>query len=111
MENKFKGRLKGISSVELKKKLDEGAPPFILDVRTPDEFETLRLGIGETLIPIGELRDRLDDLPQNKDREIVCYCKLFLRGYEAAILLEAAGGRNVRVLEGGVMAWPFRREK
>jgi NADPH-dependent 2,4-dienoyl-CoA reductase/sulfur reductase-like enzyme/rhodanese-related sulfurtransferase len=111
MENKFKGRLKGIGSLELKKKLDEGAPPFILDVRTPDEFETLRLGIGETLIPIGELRDRLEDLPQNKDREIVCYCKISLRGYEAAILLEAAGWRNVRVLEGGVMAWPFRREK
>jgi NADPH-dependent 2,4-dienoyl-CoA reductase/sulfur reductase-like enzyme/rhodanese-related sulfurtransferase len=111
MENKLKGRLKGIGAIELKKKLDEGAPPFILDVRTPDEFETLRLGIGETLIPIGDLRDRLEDLPRNKEREIVCYCKISLRGYEAAILLEAAGWRNVRVLEGGVMAWPFRREK
>ena len=71
----------------------------------------MRLGIGETLIPIGDLRQRLHDLPADKDREIVCYCKISLRGYEAAIQLQAAGWKNVKVLEGGVMAWPFGREK
>jgi rhodanese-related sulfurtransferase len=34
-----------------------------------------------------------------------------LRGYEAALVLEAEGYKNVTVLEGGVMAWPYRREK
>jgi NADPH-dependent 2,4-dienoyl-CoA reductase/sulfur reductase-like enzyme/rhodanese-related sulfurtransferase len=111
MENKLKGRMKGIGPVELKQELDRGKTPFILDVRTPGEFDMMRLGIGETLIPIGELRQRLDDLPQDKDREIVCFCKISLRGYEAAVLLQAEGWRNVRVLEGGVMAWPYRREK
>ena len=71
----------------------------------------MRLGIGETLIPIGDLRRRLEDLPADKNREIVCYCKISLRGYEAAVLLESKGWRNVKVLEGGIMAWPFRREK
>ncbi len=111
MENKLKGRMAGIGPVGLKQELDQGKIPFMLDVRTPEEFDMMRLGIGETLIPIGELRERLDDLPQDRDREIVCYCKISLRGYEAAILLQAAGWRNVRVLEGGVMAWPYRREK
>jgi NADPH-dependent 2,4-dienoyl-CoA reductase/sulfur reductase-like enzyme/rhodanese-related sulfurtransferase len=111
MENKLKGRLNGIGPVELRKELDEGGAPFMLDVRTPAEFEMMRLGIGETLIPIGDLRQRLDDLPADKEREIVCYCKISLRGYEAAIILEAAGWKNVKVLEGGVMAWPYRREK
>ena len=111
MENKLKGRLKGIGAVELKEKLDKGEKPFLLDVRTPGEFDTMRLGIGETLIPIGDLRHRLNDLPADKEREIVCWCKISLRGYEAAILLEAAGWKNVKVLEGGVMAWPYRREK
>ena len=69
----------------------------------------MRLGIGATLIPIGELRRRLNDLPSDKEREIVCYCKISLRGYEAAILLQAEGWNNVKVLEGGVMAWPYRR--
>lgn len=111
MENKLKGRLKGIGAVELKEKLDKGEKPFLLDVRTPGEFDTMRLGIGEMLIPIGDLRHRLNDLPADKEREIVCWCKISLRGYEAAILLEAAGWKNVKVLEGGVMAWPYRREK
>lgn len=111
MENKLKGRLKGIGPVELKEKLDRGEKPFLLDVRTPGEFDAMRIGIGETLIPIGDLRRRLNDLPTDKNREIVCYCKISLRGYEAAIILEAAGWKKVKVLEGGVMAWPYRREK
>jgi rhodanese-related sulfurtransferase len=111
MENKLKGRLNGIGPVEFKKELEEGNKPFILDVRTPEEFDMMRIGIGETLIPIGDLRHRLHDLPEDKDREIVCYCKISLRGYEAAVQLQAAGWTNVKVLEGGVMAWPFGREK
>lgn len=111
LENKMKGRLNGISSLDLKSRLDNHTDAFILDVRTPEEFEMMRVGIGETLIPLGELRDRLHDLPQEKDREIVCYCKISLRGYEAQRFLEAQGWTNVKVLEGGVMAWPFGREK
>jgi len=111
MENKLKGRLNGIGPVELKAKLDRGETPFLLDVRTPDEFDSMRLGIGEILIPLGDLRRRLEDLPADREREIICYCKISLRGYEAAILLEAEGWKNIKVLEGGVMAWPYRREK
>lgn len=111
MENKLKGLLSGIGASALKEQLNNGDAPFILDVRTPDEFEAMRLGIGETLIPIGDLRHRLNDLPADKDHEIVCYCKISLRGYEAARVLENAGWNNVKVLEGGVMAWPYGREK
>ncbi len=111
MQNKMKGRLKGISAQEVKRMTESTSPPFILDVRGPDEFETMRLGIGETLIPAGALRKRLHELPVDKDREIICYCKISLRGYEAALILEANGWRNVRVMEGGIMAWPFAREK
>ncbi|NVN90776.1 MAG: FAD-dependent oxidoreductase [Desulfuromonadales bacterium] len=111
MENKLKGRLKGIGPIALKEKLDRGERPFLLDVRTPEEFDMMRIGIGETLIPLGDLRRRLNDLPEDREREIICYCKISLRGYEAAILLESEGWKNVKVLEGGVMAWPYRREK
>ena len=44
-------------------------------------------------------------------KEIICFCKISLRGYEAASLLEAHGWTNVKVMEGGIMAWPFAREK
>jgi NADPH-dependent 2,4-dienoyl-CoA reductase/sulfur reductase-like enzyme/rhodanese-related sulfurtransferase len=111
MENKLQGRMKGISAKMFKEKLDKGQKMFILDARGPDEYEAMRLGVGETLIPIGTLRDRLEELPADKDEEIICYCKISLRGYEAASLIEAHGYTNVKVLEGGILAWPYPREK
>ncbi len=111
MENKLKGLLKGISAEEVKKKLDTGEIVYYLDVRGPDEFEMTRLGIGETLIPLGALRKRLNELPQDKNQEIIVYCKISLRGYEAALVLEANGWKNVKVMEGGIVAWPYPREK
>ncbi len=111
LQNKMAGRMTGISAMETKKKLDAGEKPFILDARGPDEYEVMRLGIGETLIPMGALRNRLNELPEDKAAEIICLCKISLRGYEAALVLEAAGYTNVKVLEGGIMAWPYPREK
>jgi NADPH-dependent 2,4-dienoyl-CoA reductase/sulfur reductase-like enzyme/rhodanese-related sulfurtransferase len=111
MQNKLKGRMKGISAVEVRHKLDAGETPFILDGRGPDEYEQVRLGIGEHLIPLGALRGRLDELPAEKDKEIICFCKISLRGYEAARVLEGRGWTNVRVMEGGIAAWPYPREK
>jgi NADPH-dependent 2,4-dienoyl-CoA reductase/sulfur reductase-like enzyme/rhodanese-related sulfurtransferase len=111
MQNKMKGRLKGISCREVKEKLSAGEKPFILDVRGPEEFEEMRLGIGETLIPLGALRKRLKELPEDKNKEIICYCKISLRGYEAALVLEGNGWKNAKVMEGGIMAWPYPREK
>jgi len=111
MQNKMKGRLKGISAAEVKKKFDEGDRFLAIDTRGPDEYEEMRLGIGEILIPLGALRKRLGELPADKNMEILCYCKISLRGYEAALILEANGWKNVRVMEGGIMAWPYAREK
>ncbi|MBW2544346.1 MAG: FAD-dependent oxidoreductase [Deltaproteobacteria bacterium] len=111
MQNKMKGRMNGISAIEVKKKLDNNKTPFILDTRGPDEYEEMRLGIGETVIPLGALRKRLNELPEDKDKEIICFCKISLRGYESALVLEANGWKNVKVMEGGIMAWPYGREK
>ena len=111
MQNKMKGRMDGISAIEVKKKLDNNETPFMLDVRDPEEYEEMRLGIGETVIPLGALRKRLNELPEDKDREIICFCKISLRGYEASLVLKANGWKNVKVMEGGIMSWPYGREK
>jgi NADPH-dependent 2,4-dienoyl-CoA reductase/sulfur reductase-like enzyme/rhodanese-related sulfurtransferase len=111
MQNKIKSRLKGISCTEVREKVLSNEKPFLIDVRGPDEFEQMRLGVGETLIPLGALRKRLKELPEDKNKEIICYCKISLRGYEAALVLEGNGWKNVKVMEGGVMAWPYPREK
>jgi rhodanese-related sulfurtransferase len=111
LENKWRKLMDGISSVELHAKLEAGEKPFILDVRGPDEYEALRLGIGETLIPLGKLRESVNKLPPDKSTEIITFCKISLRGYEAACFLRSAGYTNVKVLEGGILAWPYPREK
>ncbi len=53
MQNKTKNRLKGIGAVEVKDKITAGLPLFMLDVRDAEEYEMMRLGVGEKLIPIG----------------------------------------------------------
>jgi len=111
MENKLLGRMQGLSAAAVKERVDRGADCFILDTRTPREFEEQRLGIGETLIPQGALRARLNELPQDKDHEIIVYCAISLRGYECAAILQGHGWRNVKVMEGGVAAWPYPRDK
>jgi NADPH-dependent 2,4-dienoyl-CoA reductase/sulfur reductase-like enzyme/rhodanese-related sulfurtransferase len=111
LQNKLKGRMTGISAQEVWDKLDRGEKPFLIDGRNPNEYEEMHLGIGENLIPIGALRSRLSDLPADKNAEIICFCKISLRGYEAECILRAHGYTNVSVMEGGIMAWPYPRKK
>lgn len=111
LQNKMNGIFEGISAMELKEKLDNKEDMYILDTRGADEYEQTRLGIGETLIPIGLLRKRLNELPENKDKQIITFCKISLRGYEAAVMLKAHGYTKVKVLEGGIAAWPYEKEK
>jgi NADPH-dependent 2,4-dienoyl-CoA reductase/sulfur reductase-like enzyme/rhodanese-related sulfurtransferase len=111
LENKWRHHMEGISTVEVKKKLDAGEPIFLLDARGPDEYEALRLGVGEHLIPLGKLRSSHDILPEDKNTEIIAYCKISLRGYEAACYLKSIGYTCVKVMEGGIAVWPFAREK
>jgi len=111
MQNKLAGLMTGISCREVKEKMNSQEKPYLLDVRDPSEFDQMRLGIGEHLIPLGALRNRLGELPADKDAEIICYCKISLRGYEAARVLNGHGWKNVKVMEGGIMAWFYPREK
>ncbi len=111
LQNKLDGLMNGISATKLREMIDAGDELTIIDARSSEEFEAMRLGIGEKLIPLGALRKRLGELPEDKNAPIVCFCKISLRGYEAARVLVGNGYTNVKVMEGGIMAWPFPREK
>ena len=111
IQNKLKGRMTGISTTAVWEKIQGGEQPYFLDGRSPDEYEEMHLGIGEHLIPLGALRSRLAELPAEKNAEIICFCKISLRGYEAETILRAYGYTNVSVMEGGIMAWPYPRKK
>jgi rhodanese-related sulfurtransferase len=60
---------------------------------------------NSTLIPLGAVRARADQIPH--DKRVVAYCKSSLRAWEAIRILSGQGYDNVELLGGGIMAWPF----
>jgi len=104
LRNKLDGFFVGISADALKARMEAREELLLLDVRTPAEHDEIALP-NSRLVPYGLLRTRLDSLP--RDKEIVVYCDIGLRAYEAALFLHHAGFRNVKVLEGGIECWPF----
>ena len=78
-------------------------PPdaFILDVREPGELAEGAIP-GSTMIPLGQLRRRLAELP--KDRKIVAQCRVGLRGYLAERILRQ-NGFDAATLSGGLLTW------
>ena len=72
---------------------------FLLDVRDRDEVEELGMLEGAVNIPLGELRDRLSEVP--KDRKVVAYCQKGQRGYLATCLLKGSGFDKAANLRGG----------
>lgn len=89
---------------ELKAKLDQKEDFLLLDVREPFEHQIARIS-GSKLIPVGELANRLSELEDYKDKEIVAHCKLGGRSAKACELLLRSGFKNVRNVVGGIAAW------
>ena len=58
---------------------------------------------GSTLIPLGELPQRYEELDQNA--AIVCQCKSGMRSAKATGFLRSIGFKNVRNLAGGILGW------
>jgi adenylyltransferase/sulfurtransferase len=91
-----------ITALQLKKRIDAGDTPFILDVREPNEYQINQIA-GSTLIPLGELPRRYQELP--RDREIVTQCKIGARSAQAMDFLKSVGFEHVQNLRGGILAW------
>ena len=104
VRNKIDKKFESVSAKEVHKKILRKDKFVLLDVRSHKEYEELRIP-GALLIPLGILRNRLFEL--SKDNEIITFCSISLRGYEAALILESAGYKNVRVMDGGITMWPY----
>ncbi|HQM49689.1 MAG TPA: FAD-dependent oxidoreductase [Candidatus Hydrogenedentes bacterium] len=104
--NKLSGAMNGITAREVHELMQKKDAAVFLDVRSPGEFEQVRLP-GSLNIPLGALRGRLHEL--DKDKPIVAFCKISLRGYEAGLILKHAGFKDVRVLDGGIAMWPYEK--
>lgn len=76
----------------------------LLDVRTREEWNgELRHLDGAQLIPLDELRDRIDEVP--RDRPVVAICRSGRRSAMATNILRSAGVTRVANLTGGMLRW------
>ena len=91
---------KEISARQAAGKKSKGA--FILDVRELNEFLQERIQ-GAVLIPLGQLRYRLNELP--KDKEIVVVCRSSDRSPVGLDILRKAGYKKSSCMTGGINAW------
>jgi glyoxylase-like metal-dependent hydrolase (beta-lactamase superfamily II)/rhodanese-related sulfurtransferase len=88
-----------ITVEELAAALGGQAPPVIVDVRLPAEYQAVHLEPSR-LLPLDEIARRRDELPRN--RELVLVCRT---GSRARLAAADLGGFRTRVLEGGLVAW------
>jgi len=92
-----------ITIEELKERMDKGENLNLIDVR--EEYEFDEFNIGATLIPLGELPDRLEEIEAWKDQEILIHCRSGARSGRAKEYLTREGYTNVRNVLGGMLAW------
>ncbi|MEU3281536.1 rhodanese-like domain-containing protein [Streptomyces antibioticus] len=97
-------RIAGLTPATLHKLIKDGRGPRLLDVRTPGEFRTVHIP-GAYNVPLDTLREHRAELLAHLDEDVVLVCRSGARAAQAEQALAEAGLPNLRVLDGGMMAW------
>jgi len=93
------------ASVDSAYELIQGDPGlFLLDVRTQSEYEEGHIG-GAYLIPYDRITSRAGELPEDKSKAILVYCRSGVRSSMAANTLVGLGYTNVTNMLGGFSEW------
>ncbi len=105
-ENIITGRVNIINWANLSR-LDSGNITLI-DVRTPSEHELGHIE-GSINIEVDKIRERINEIP--RDKKIIIYCGVGIRGYFAARILIQNGFENVYNLSGGYKTYEHTTSK
>ena len=95
--------MENITVAELKERQENQEPLNIIDVRETWEYE--EDNIGAKLIPLGELPNRLQEIEELKEKELIVHCRSGARSARAQKFLRSHGFHKVRNLEGGILAY------
>ena len=87
---------------ELKKRLDPGQKPILLDVREPWEFSICKIE-GSVNISMSEPEKLINEL--NANDEIIAICHHGMRSFQVCNYLENNGFNKVLNLDGGIDSW------
>ncbi|HEY4794686.1 MAG TPA: rhodanese-like domain-containing protein [Mycobacterium sp.] len=99
----------GITSTELRDRIASDAQLWILDVRTPAEFETAHID-GSYNVPLDVLKDHGSEVAERLDQghDVVLVCRSGQRATQAAELLRSTGVPGGSVLQNGITDWEGR---
>ncbi|WP_108978124.1 rhodanese-like domain-containing protein [Leptospira ryugenii] len=78
---------------------------FLLDVRNPNEQEIALIPGTDKLIPVGELSMRVAELNDQKENEILVYCRSGGRSGMACGILQDSGFKDCKNVAGGILAY------
>lgn len=97
----FSSGVNSVNAVEFAK-LAENDDAFLLDVHIPEQSH---IPGTDAFIPYNEISDNMEKLPEDKDTQILVYCRSGSMSKEAALELEALGYTDVVDLAGGINAY------
>ena len=100
--NLMNGDFKQVHAYELRDLISNKA--CIIDVREKDEYEESHI-IGALNFPLSEIRERLDEIP--KDKPLYLHCRSGQRSYNAVLMLQQKGYKNVFNISGGFMGLSY----
>ena len=91
-----------ICPIDVKKRLDQGEPLKMLDIRTKEEWEAVRLPEATRMS-----QDSMQEILGKWPREglMVIYDHTGKNSLDAATYFQGQGFTNVRCLDGGIDAW------
>ncbi|MEH7249666.1 rhodanese-like domain-containing protein [Neobacillus niacini] len=95
-------------TVEKAKEMIDEEKVIILDVRTPEEYNSGHIP-GSELVPLQVLEGMSEDL--DKDKSYLLVCRSGNRSQQAAEILTSKGFKNVYNMTGGMNEWTFEIEQ
>lgn len=101
-ENIYAHLMNPIQAAELDEIIDRNEDFNLIDVREIQEFKTGTIQ-GAVNYPVDELREFLEDIPQ--DKKTIVFCEVGLRGYVASRILMQSGFDTVYNLIGGMKTY------
>jgi len=105
--NKLSGRVETVKPPEVAGLLESGSAN-VLDIREEAEFFISAIP-GASNIPMNELESRLEEIDRSKET-IILVCKVGKRAFLSYLKLQQLGFTNMRILEGGTCAYPYKLE-
>ncbi len=93
-----------VDCTTVKAKLDAGEQFVFIDCREQHEYDTAKIE-GAILLPMSQIQERVTELQQHKDSEIIIHCHHGGRSLQVAMWLRQQGFQNALSMAGGIDVW------